>query len=142
MTEVTNQPEPARTWDDVMSDAIRALTEAARLRRPPLEAVTDGDGQATVTHAGAVDWAEFVTLAVAGAVANVGSVEKALQGRPGSWEADSVRTMLASTVGEIRLNYFATAPSHCAWSSIPPRCCSTWATDPSTRSRIGSWPKR
>ena len=100
MTEVTNQPEPARTWDDVMSDAIRALTEAARLRRPPLEAVTDGDGQATVTHAGAVDWAEFVTLAVAGAVANVGSVEKALQGRPGSWEADSVRTMLASTVGE------------------------------------------
>lgn len=45
-----------------------------------------------MTHAGAVDWAEFVTLAVAGAVANVGSVEKALQGRPGSWEADSERS--------------------------------------------------
>jgi hypothetical protein len=45
------------------------------------------------------DWAEFVPLALAGAAANVGGVEAALAGRPGSWEADFVRQLLTGTVG-------------------------------------------
>ena len=36
-----------------------------------------------------IDWAAFVTLALAGAAANIGSVYRILAGRPGSWEAAS-----------------------------------------------------
>ena len=46
-----------------------------------------------------VDWAEFVTQALTGAAANVGSIEAVLAGRPGSWEADEVRNLLLSAVG-------------------------------------------
>ncbi|MDN5899603.1 MAG: hypothetical protein L0H74_05990, partial [Brachybacterium sp.] len=46
------------------------------------------------------DWAEFVTLALTGAAANVGGIDVALAGRPGSWEADGVRQLLQSTVGQ------------------------------------------
>ena len=46
------------------------------------------------------DWAEFVSHALAGAAANVGGIEAALAGRPGSWEASSVRQLLVSAVGE------------------------------------------
>jgi hypothetical protein len=67
-----------RAADEVLADAVRVLTEAARVSG---------------------DWAEFVTLALAGAAANIGSVERVLAGRPGSWEADGVRSLLASTVG-------------------------------------------
>jgi hypothetical protein len=62
----------------LLTDAVRTLTEAAR---------STGD------------FAEFVTLAVAGAAANIGGIEQALAGRPGSWEAHYVRGMLTSTVG-------------------------------------------
>jgi hypothetical protein len=68
-----------RPYADVLADAVRALTEAARA---------------------GTDWAEFVTLALAGAAANVGGIETALAERPGSWEADGVRQLLAGTVGE------------------------------------------
>jgi hypothetical protein len=40
-----------------------------------------------------------VTLALAGAAANVGGTEQILAGRPGSWEAERVRQTLQSTVG-------------------------------------------
>ncbi len=91
--------ENQRAYDEVLADAIRVLTEAARLNRPaPGEHAAAVERQAVATEP--VDWAEFVTLAVAGAAANVGSIEKALRGRPGSWEADKVRSMLLSTVGE------------------------------------------
>jgi hypothetical protein len=45
-----------------------------------------------------IDWAEFVTLALAGAAANAGGIETILSGRPGSWEAERVRQTLQSTV--------------------------------------------
>lgn len=77
MTE-TVQVASGRPVQEVLDDAVRALTEAARASG---------------------DWAEFVTQALAGAAANIGSVEAALAGRPGSWEADGVRNLLASTVG-------------------------------------------
>lgn len=73
-------------------DAVRVLTEAARRTRT----VGAGTGE---EHTEPADFAEFVTLALAGAAANIGTIEAMLAGRPGSWEADSVRQMLASTVG-------------------------------------------
>jgi hypothetical protein len=86
----TSGPRP---FEQVMADAIAVMTEAARLTWT----CTDSDGQTvTVTS----DWAEFVTLALAGAAANVGGIDDALAGRPGSWEADQVRNLLTSTVGE------------------------------------------
>lgn len=45
------------------------------------------------------DLAEFVTLALAGAAANVGGIDAALS-RPGSWEAAGVQQLLTSTVGD------------------------------------------
>jgi hypothetical protein len=88
-----------RGWDEVLADAVRVLTEAARLRRPVLRQTPGGGWEPDPLQTEPADWAEFVTLAVAGAAANVGSIEKALEGRPGSWEADAVRGMLLSTVG-------------------------------------------
>jgi hypothetical protein len=90
----------ARGWDELLADAIRVLTEAARLRRPVLQQNASGGWEPHPSQTEPADWAEFVTLAVAGAAANIGSVDKALEGRPGSWEADAVRGMLLSTVGE------------------------------------------
>lgn len=82
------------------------LTAAARLTRPVLQPAgnTDrnGAGRRWVEsgQTEAADWAEFVTQALAGAAANVGSIEAVLAGRPGSWEAAGVRSLLVSTVGE------------------------------------------
>lgn len=89
-----------RGWDEVLTEAVAVLTEAARLRRPVREENPRGEWVASVSRTEPVDWAQFVTLALAGAVANVGSVEKALQARPGSWECERVREVLRSTVGE------------------------------------------
>jgi hypothetical protein len=88
-----------RDWPAVMADAVQVLTEAARLRRAVLEQGDDGSWNASATRTEQADWAEFVTLAIAGAAANIGSTEVALAGRPGSWEAEGVRALLASTVG-------------------------------------------
>src|SRR4051812_25004805 len=84
----------------LLAEAIRVLTAAARLTRPVLER----DEQASETEGTPVwadsgrtepdDWAEFVSQALAGAAANVGGVETALAGRPGSWEADFTRQLL------------------------------------------------
>lgn len=73
-----------RTYEQVLADAVGVLSEAARLQ-----------GSASQR----IDWAEFVTHALAGAAANIGGVEAVLAGRPGSWEADGVRHLITSTVG-------------------------------------------
>lgn len=92
-----SEPRPYR---EVLRDAISVLTEATRLtnqlsrRNDSGGWEVDPDPRAVVP----IDWAEFVTLALAGAAANVGSVEQALSGRPGSWEAERVRQTLQSTV--------------------------------------------
>lgn len=88
-----------RAMTEVLADAIRVLTEAARLRRPALTKDADGAWREHPTHTRQADWAEFVTQALAGAAANIGSVDAALAGRPGSWEADAVHNLLHSTVG-------------------------------------------
>jgi hypothetical protein len=68
------------------------LTEAARLRWSSVD-------PAGVERLERADFAEFVSLALAGAAANAGGIEEILAGRSGSWEAGYVRDMLASTVG-------------------------------------------
>src|SRR3954447_2743570 len=88
----TTEVNGAGGWDELLAAAVRVLTEAARLRRPN----GAGTDQETTVPA---DFAEFVSLALAGAAANVGGIDRVLAGRPGSWEAAYVRDMLASTVG-------------------------------------------
>jgi transcriptional regulator with XRE-family HTH domain len=89
-----------RPYDEVLHDAISVLTEATRLTNQPMRQTSSGQWEADPDPRAAlpIDWAEFVTLALAGAAANVGSIEKILAGRPGSWEAERVRQTLQSTV--------------------------------------------
>jgi hypothetical protein len=91
-TDTATGTSGQRTYDAVLADAIRVLTEAARRTIT----WTDRDGR---EHLDQADFVEFVTHAVAGAAANLGSVEAVLAGRPGSWEAHYLRQMLHSTVG-------------------------------------------
>lgn len=105
-----------RTSAEVLADAIRVLTEAARLRRSEVPRDDDGQWRKNPNATRPADWAEFVTQALAGAAANVGSVDAALAGRPGSWEADAIRNLLHSTVGydEQYLLEHRTEPLHVA----------------------------
>jgi hypothetical protein len=95
----------APPWDvqrpaaDVLADAVRVMTEAVKLRRPTMRPTGDGRWETDPDRTEPADWAEFVTLALAGATANAGGIDIALAGRPGSWEADGVRQLLYSTVG-------------------------------------------
>jgi hypothetical protein len=101
--EPTPTSLPPRVRADVLADAVRVLTEAARLTDPLPEsdaaAPAPGQPMSVKSGRGPADWAEFVTQALAGAAANVGGIEEILAGRPGSWEADGVRNLLTSTVG-------------------------------------------
>ena len=90
--ELRSPTRDGNGYDQLLRDAITALTAAAR--RTVTERLPDG----TAANRNC-DWAEFVTLALAGAAANIGSIETVLAGRPGSWEADAVRNLLTATVG-------------------------------------------
>ena len=91
------QPRP---YTEVLQDAIAVLTEATRLTNQPMRQASSGGWEPNPDPRAAlpIDWAEFVTLALAGAAANVGGVEAALAGRGGSWEAEMVRQTLNATV--------------------------------------------
>lgn len=101
ITTVVPSVTPDRSAQVVLQDAVAVLTEAARLRRPVRRPVEGRPGrwETDPQRTEPVDWAEIVTLALAGAAANVGGIEAALKGRPGSWEAAGVRSLLESTVG-------------------------------------------
>lgn len=92
-------PEP-RAYRDVLADAVAVLTEATRLTTQRVRRTADGgwepDPEAPPDR---IDWAEFVTEALAGATANAGGIDTVLAGRPGSWEAARIRDTLTSTVG-------------------------------------------
>jgi len=90
---------------------------------------TDPDPRAALP----IDWAEFVTLALAGAAANVGSTAKILSGRPGSWEADRLRETPASTVGADDEDLCGTVPTR-----SPASCGSTTSCSTSTPMRSTS----
>ncbi len=94
----TTRPRP---YDEVLHDAIAALTEASRITNQPMRQSISGGWEPDPNPQAAlpIDWAEFVTHALAGAAANVGGTTKILSGRPGSWEAARIGKTLASTVG-------------------------------------------
>lgn len=94
----TTTPRP---YNEVLYDAIAALTEAAHLTNQPMRQNSSGQWEPDPAPRAAlpIDWAEFVTHVLAGAAANIGSTEQILAGRPGSWEAKRVRETLQSTVG-------------------------------------------
>lgn len=94
--ELSDQPRP---YGEILGDAIAALTEATRLTNQPMRQNGSGGWEPNPDPRAAlpVDWAEFVTLALAGAAANAGGIEAVLAGRPGSWEAERVRQTLQST---------------------------------------------
>jgi hypothetical protein len=92
--DVNDDEREVRGWDKVLADAVAVLNEAARLRRPG-----GTDPVATGARTERVDFAEFVSLALAAAAANVGGIDELLAGRPGSWEAAYVRDLVTSTVG-------------------------------------------
>ena len=89
-----------RPYGEVLHDAITVLTEATRLTNQPMRQNSSGGWEPDPDPRAAlpIDWAEFVTLALAGAAANAGGIETALAGRPGSWEAERVRQTLQSSV--------------------------------------------
>jgi hypothetical protein len=107
--EVQSAEDPVdryhRDWQHAMADAVTVLTTAARLRRPVYQADTDPDtGDAgwradPYRRTQPADFAEFAAHALASAAANLGGIEPLLAGRPGSWEADHLRSLLTSTVG-------------------------------------------
>lgn len=86
-------------YSEKLHEAVRVLTDAARLCRPSMVDADTGQPVETALSGKQADWAEFVTLALAGAAANLDGVEAILAGRPGSWEAEGVRQLLLSTVG-------------------------------------------
>lgn len=96
------QPAQPRPYTEVLQDAIAILTEATQLTNQPMRQASSGGWEPNPDPRAAlqIDWAEFVTLALAGAAANVGGVEAALAGRPGSWEAEMVRQTLNSTAAD------------------------------------------
>ena len=66
--------------------------------RLAVESLTDAALQPT--HDGRVlDFADHLAGVLAAVTANVGSLDRLLAGRPGSWEADAVRQLVAGTVG-------------------------------------------
>lgn len=82
----------ATAYAQLLGDAVTVLTAAARL-------TCSGNWRDGTKPAGSCDWAEFVSLALTGAAANLDDVEAVLAGRPDSWEATAVRSLLSSTVG-------------------------------------------
>lgn len=94
------EDKTARPYDEILHDAIDVLTEARRLTNQPMRQTSSGQWEPDPDPRSAlpIDWAEFVTLALAGAAANAGGIEAVLAGRPGSWEAECVRQTLRSTV--------------------------------------------
>lgn len=86
-------------YQQKLAEAIAVLTDAARLEWPQIQLTDDGDWiDSLMGEREQADWAEFVTLALAGAAANYGGVDAILAGRSGSWEAAGVRQLLHSTV--------------------------------------------
>ncbi|GAA4289078.1 hypothetical protein [Georgenia daeguensis] len=94
--EATTEPDP-------IAQAITALTAAARQTR------VRGAGTESESVE-PVDFAEIACHVITTVAANVGGVETLLAGRPGSWEADYVRQIVASTAPEDELWRWRTEP--------------------------------
>ncbi len=102
MTSTTNPlddtapADAAATSADPFQTAVDALTEAAL----------------TTRKGHPLDVAGFVAVVLAAVTANVGSLDRLLAGRPGSWEASLVGQLVEGTVGHdpVQLWRHRTAP--------------------------------
>ncbi|WP_088312876.1 hypothetical protein [Kineosporia sp. R_H_3] len=83
-----------QTWTQTHAQAVAVLTTACRLRY----ARTHSDG--TTASSEPIDFADFLASVLAGVTANVGSTDRLVAGRPGSWEAGLVAQLVTGTVGE------------------------------------------
>lgn len=83
-----------QTWAQTHAQAVAVLTTACRLRF----ARTHSDG--TTASSEPIDFADFLASVLAGVAANVGSMDRLVAGRPGSWEAGLVGRLVTGTVGE------------------------------------------
>lgn len=94
----TDAPRPHA---EVLHDAISVLTEASRLTNQPGRQTSSGQWEADPDPRAAlpIDWAAFVTEALAGAAANAGGIDAILAGRPGSWESSVIGDALRAAVG-------------------------------------------
>lgn len=72
--------EYRRLWDAT----VATLTAAVQLDHP---------------QHGPVDFSDFLASALGAVAANVGSANRITAGRPGSWESDALRQLVAGTVG-------------------------------------------
>lgn len=95
----TDGPRP---YGEILRDAIDVLTEASRLTNQPMRKSSAGEWEPDPDPRAAlsIDWAAFVTDALAGAAANAGGIDAILAGRPGSWEAKVVGDALRAAVGD------------------------------------------
>ena len=96
----------------ILADTLEVLTEAAAWRRPTLRQTEAGGWEEDPTRTEQNDWAEFVSLALAGTASNAGGIEAVLAGRSGSWEAGYLRDLLLAVLGteEAELWRHRTAP--------------------------------
>ncbi|MFN8079911.1 MAG: hypothetical protein U0Q19_10115 [Kineosporiaceae bacterium] len=96
MTSHTHQAS-TEAAPDLLLRAVEALTDAAR----------DGGTDGTPT-----DPAALMTRVVAAVAANLGSLDRLLAGRPGSWEADLIRQIVTAELGDDPVTWRAhrTAP--------------------------------
>ena len=78
-----------RPHDEVLGNAIRVLTEAARLTNTPLRQTSTGSWEPDRPQHRCRSTGRRSSAALAGAAANIGSVYRILAGQPGSWEAAS-----------------------------------------------------
>jgi len=99
----TTSADEATTESGLINQAISALTALARQTR------VRGSGTENETVE-PVDFAALACHVITAVAANVGSAEALLAGRPGSWEADCVRQIVASTAPEDELWRWRTEP--------------------------------
>ena len=81
---VVSHPDRPTLW----SEAVGVLTRAIRLIRKRGDGTEEPD-----------DFADFLATALTAAAANVGSVDRVTEGRPGSWEASHIHELLRGMVG-------------------------------------------
>ena len=72
-------------WQMRHDEVVAALTAAARTERAPGEAM---------------DFADFLASVTTSVAANLGSLDRLIAGRPGSWEADLVYNLALGTAGD------------------------------------------
>lgn len=91
LTDQPNVEQLRRVAIDVLTAIATGATEKGQ---------AEANGAAGPTWSDGVDFAEALAGIVAAVAANVGSIERLLARRPGSWESGLVHQLVAGTVGE------------------------------------------